>query len=391
MAKTKTLTFLKDVLICSLGAYGGPESHYGVFSQQLVEKRGYLSAEELSEYIALTSLLPGPSSTQTLMAIGYQVGGRRLALWTLLVWALPVVTLMTLMSFSQTWLTRLNLDAAGLRYLAPLAVAFIVVALINLVKKSWTSPLPVVLALVSFGLSLVFRMIWLLPLLMLLGGAVMMRSRRVSIAIPWRSLKPPWWVLGVFVFIALGTALITPWTDSLLLTLFDAFYRYGYFVIGGGQVLVPYMYTGLVETFGFLDSEAFMTGFGLVQGLPGPMFSFSAYAGGMAAVGEPPLVQVSAALLSAVGIFLPAVLMIYFFYPMWAQLKAHQNIRVALQGVVAVAIGIIAATAVRLFIALPSTWDTTLMVFLVTGLMLTKKVPAPLVVLGVILIGFIFV
>lgn len=52
-------TFLKDVFICSLGAYGGPEAHYGVFTDQMVVKKKYLTEEELVELIALTGILPG--------------------------------------------------------------------------------------------------------------------------------------------------------------------------------------------------------------------------------------------------------------------------------------------------------------------------------------------
>jgi len=55
--------FLRDVLICSLGAYGGPESHIGVFLNRMVSKRKYLSEEELIELMALCSILPGPTST----------------------------------------------------------------------------------------------------------------------------------------------------------------------------------------------------------------------------------------------------------------------------------------------------------------------------------------
>lgn len=67
--------FLLDVLICSLGAYGGPEAHYGVFTDQMVVKKKYLSEKELIELIALTGILPGPSSTQTIIAIGHKIGG----------------------------------------------------------------------------------------------------------------------------------------------------------------------------------------------------------------------------------------------------------------------------------------------------------------------------
>ncbi|MFO7729152.1 MAG: chromate transporter [Spirochaetia bacterium] len=91
-------TFLKNVLICSLGAYGGPETHISVFLNQMVQKKGYLSEEELIELLALNGLLPGPTSTQTIVSIAYKVGGRLLALFTLLVWDLPVLTLMTLAS-----------------------------------------------------------------------------------------------------------------------------------------------------------------------------------------------------------------------------------------------------------------------------------------------------
>lgn len=71
-------TFLKDVLICSLSAYGGPEAHYGVFTDQMVVKKNYLSEEELLELIALTGILPGPSSTQTIVAIAMK--------WAALLW-----------------------------------------------------------------------------------------------------------------------------------------------------------------------------------------------------------------------------------------------------------------------------------------------------------------
>ncbi len=73
--KTSWLAFLKDVLICSLGAYGGPEAHLGVFMDQMVVKRRYLDEEELIELLALCSILPGPTSTQTIVSIGYKVGG----------------------------------------------------------------------------------------------------------------------------------------------------------------------------------------------------------------------------------------------------------------------------------------------------------------------------
>lgn len=108
--QVKWSEFLKDVLICSLGAYGGPEAHYGVFADQLVAKKKYITEEELVEFIALTGILPGPSSTQTLVAIGHKVGGPFLALLTMLVWALPVLSVMTLLSFMGQLLFNYNIS-----------------------------------------------------------------------------------------------------------------------------------------------------------------------------------------------------------------------------------------------------------------------------------------
>jgi len=74
--------FLMDVFICSLGAYGGPEAHLGVFTEQMVVRRKYLNETDLIELVALCSMLPGPTSTQTMVSIGYRMGGPVLALLT---------------------------------------------------------------------------------------------------------------------------------------------------------------------------------------------------------------------------------------------------------------------------------------------------------------------
>ena len=131
----KWRTFLKDVFICSLGSYGGPEAHYGVFTHQLVVKKKYLSEEELVELIALCSILPGPSSTQTIVSIGHKMGGSLLALLTMLVWSLPVLIMMTLLSFLYEFLAYMNISEEGLRYIGPMAVGFIIVASFHIGRK----------------------------------------------------------------------------------------------------------------------------------------------------------------------------------------------------------------------------------------------------------------
>lgn len=67
--------FLWDVFLTSLGAFGGPEAHYAVMIDQLAEKNTYVTQEEILELMSITTILPGPGSTQTMIAIGYKMGG----------------------------------------------------------------------------------------------------------------------------------------------------------------------------------------------------------------------------------------------------------------------------------------------------------------------------
>jgi chromate transporter len=126
--------FLKDVFLCSLGAYGGPEAHIGVLLDQLVTKKQYVSEEELIELVALCSVLPGPTSTQTIVSVGYKVGGPSLALLTMIVWAAPVILLMTLLSFLYDILGYFQLSPDSLRLIGPMAVGFIVVSAFRIGK-----------------------------------------------------------------------------------------------------------------------------------------------------------------------------------------------------------------------------------------------------------------
>lgn len=382
-------TFLKDVLICSLGAYGGPEAHYGVFTDQMVIRKNYLTEEELIELIALTGILPGPSSTQTIVAIGHKMGGPLLALLTMLVWALPVLTVMTLLSFLGRFLGSMNISQDGLRYIGPMAVGFIIVAAYRIGRKVVTDKLT--LGLLFFGAVTTYfiRETWIFPLILIIGGVVsMVTSKEKDI---WNRVKlnPPWAYLIVFGIFAIGSILLTFIWDNRVVHLFESFYRYGYLVIGGGQVVIPLMHSELVEVNQFMTNQEFLTGFGLVQGLPGPMFSFSAYAGGMAARGESTLTQVLGAVVSGIAIFSPGLLLIYFIYPVWETLKQIKGIKVSLKGITAVAGGLITVAAVILMQSSGFVIDNIIVMILTSLVLLTKKVPAPFIVLIVLIAGFI--
>lgn len=382
-------TFLRDVFICSLGAYGGPEAHYGVFTDQLITKKQYITEEELVELIALTGMLPGPSSTQTIVAIGYKMGGPLLALLTMLVWALPVLTAMTLLSFLSQLLGRMNVSQEGLRYIGPMAVGFIIVAAWRIGRKVVKDHITAGLLIFGAVTTYWFRDPWVFPLVLITGGVVsVLTSGEKNL---WNRVKlnPPWAYLAAFGFFALGSLLLAFFLDHKILDLFEKFYRYGYLVIGGGQVVIPLMYSELVDVHQYMTSQEFLTGFGLVQGLPGPMFSFSAYAGGMAARGGSILFQTLGAVASGIGIFLPGLLLIYFIIPIWENIKNIRGIKVSLKGVTAVAGGLITVAAVILMQRSGLALDNLIVTALTVALLFSKKIPAPLIVVFVLAAGFL--
>jgi len=389
MSKAHWTTFLKDVFICSLGAYGGPEAHYGVFTDQMVTKKKYLHEEELVELIALCSILPGPTSTQTIVAIGYKMGGPLLAFLTMLVWALPVLTLMTVLSFLYQFLESRNISESGLRFIGPMAVGFILVAAYKIGTKVVTDKITVGL-LIFGGLTTYFiREPWVFPSVLLIGGAVsIITSKETAL---WNRVKvaPPWIYLILFFAIAIISVVLTLTWDNIIVHLFESFYRYGYLVFGGGQVVVPVMHSELVELNRYMTNEEFLTGYGLVQGLPGPMFSFAAYAGGMAARGGSTFMQVMGAVVGGVGIFLPGLLLIYFVYPVWENLKKIKGIKVSLKGINAVAGGLITVSAVILMQKSGFHLENILVMIGTILALLTKKIPAPLLVVAALALGYI--
>ena len=381
--------FLKDIFICSLGAFGGPEAHYGVITDQLVTRREYLDEKELVELIALCTILPGPTSTQTVVSIGYKIGGPRLAFFTMVVWSLPAIIIMTTLSFLYSFLDSANLSYEILQYIGPMAVAFILVASFRIGKKVIVDKLTLILWIFGALTTYFFRSSIVFPIVLITGGLVSIGfSKEEDI---WNRVKlnPPWIYFILFSLFALGSILASALWSGKIIDLFESFYRYGYLVFGGGQTVVPVMITELVDVKAYMTMEEFLTGYGLVQGMPGPMFSFSAYAGGMALRGNP-LIQIIGALMSGIAIFLPGLLLIYFVYPIWEGLKRIKAVRISLKGISAVAGGLIGASALSLMQNNGFKIDNLLIVLFTSLLLYTKKLPPPMIVVIVLVLGFVF-
>jgi chromate transporter len=171
--------------------------------------------------------------------------------------------------------------------------------------------------------------------------------------------------------------------------LFENFYRNGSLIFGGGQVLVPLLHTEFVEFKEYLTSDEFLSGYGLVQALPGPVFSFSAFVGTISMRDGNILSQIFGGFMAAAGVFLPGTFLIFFVIRFWEDLKKYRMVKASLEGINAVSSGmVIAATFLLLEPIEPITINYVLMIGTAFLLFFTK-IPTPFIILGGLLVGII--
>ncbi len=162
--------FLKDILLLALGAFGGPQAHMAMMIKHLVKKRAYLTEEELIELNALCSVLPGPSSTQTITAIGYKVGGPNLAYLTLIVWTLPAVVIMTLTGICISYLQEQRISLHFTRFIQPMAVGFMLYAGVQIGRKVIHTVTAAGISILAAVASFFLQSPWVAPLVLVAGG-----------------------------------------------------------------------------------------------------------------------------------------------------------------------------------------------------------------------------
>jgi chromate transporter len=334
--RLKHLDFLWDVLLLACTSFGGPQVHFALFLDRLVKKRDYLTEEELFEIQALCSVLPGPTSTQMITAIGLKRGGTSLAYLTLLCWITPAVLIMTLAAYGMTFLR----NHAILHYVLPVGIGLILQAGWYMAKKVITGPMYVMILLVTLFLGIAFHSPYIFPLVLVLGGVVSSfnyrdfpRQTKHKFVIPWANFHLYW---GFLLFLAL----LGHFTDYFPIRLFENFYRNGSLVFGGGHILAPVLYTEFVEFKQLITPEDFLTGMSLSQTLPGPVFALTSYLGVLLMKDYGLLGELAGSAIGALGIFLPGTFLIFFVFRIWGQLKQYRFIRASLAGIQAASVGL---------------------------------------------------
>ncbi len=388
--RIRHIIFLRDVLLVSFTAFGGPQAHLALFLKIFVEKRAYLNEKELIELNALCQVLPGPTSTQTITALGFKIGGPRLAYLTLLIWALPAVVIMTSTGILMSHFYEKDISISFSRFIQPMAVGFVGYAAIKIAAAVIKTKTAFFLMLISAVLLFFIRSPYLIPILLIFAGSLTALKFKKHPINEKKGLSINWSNFILWAGVLLVAALLGHYTRILPIRLFENFYRNGSLIFGGGNVLIPLLFTEFVQFKHYLSSEEFLIGFAFVQAVPGPVFSFCSYVGALSmreyGIGG----EIAGGIIASLGIFLPGTFLIYFLIRFWDGLKQYRVIRASIEGITAASTGLALTTTVLLAQPLEFNVLNVIIILLTfTTLFFIRALAPVLIILGLIA-GLIF-
>lgn len=328
-----------------LTSFGGPIAHLGYYRNEFVLRRRWLDDARYGDLVALCQFLPGPASSQVGFALGVLRGGGLaggLAAW--LGFTLPSALLMFAFALGAAHLA--GPSAAGLVHgLKLVAVAVVAQALWGMARTLTPDRQRIAIGLAAIA-TVVLADGPAGQLAAIAGGALagywlcrgtlaqpdgdlsMPVSRRAGIA-----------ALVLFAVLLCGLPLLLRLMAYQPLALFDAFYRAGALVFGGGHVVLPLLQAETVAS-GSIPNQTFLAGYGLAQAMPGPLFAFAAFLGAQAGMTANALAGAAIALLA---LFLPGLLLVHGTLPFWDRLRRHAAARRAMMGANAAVVGILGA------------------------------------------------
>jgi len=327
-------------------AFGGPVAHLGYFRREFVERRGWVSEGAFADLLALSQFLPGPASSQLAMAIGQRRAGGvgLLAAWV--GFTLPAALAMIALSYATPLLGAAW--GGGWRHGLKVAAAAIVAqALVAMARTLARGPIRAGMAIgAAAGLLVAHGPV--AQLFAILAGAAfgygLLRDTPAPDAPDLAAgeapgVGPALAALAAFVVLLAALPFGAAALHQPLLGLASVFYRTGALVFGGGHVVLPLLQSEIVGR-RWLDRDTFLAGYGAVQALPGPLFSFAAFVGAAQRVAAGGWLG---GLVAVTAIFLPSLLLVAGVLPFWDRLKLVPQARGALAGVNAVVVGLLAA------------------------------------------------
>jgi chromate transporter len=326
-----------------LTSFGGPIAHLGYFRAEFVARRRWLSDGDYADLVALCQFLPGPASSQVGFAIGLMRGGWLGALAAFVAFTLPSALMLAGFALAlPMWQGPLTLGVVqGLKIVA---VAIVAQAVWGMAQSLCPDRTRAGIALGAVTWLAFVPGVWGMLGAIALGAIAGSALIRPEIATPDGSsltmpIRPRQARMAA---VTLGLLLLgLPLLAHLapVVAMLDAYFRAGALVFGGGHVVLPLLEAETVAR-GWLTPEAFLTGYGAAQAVPGPLFTFAAYLGAVQSAGPNGILGSGLALLA---VFAPGFLVLIAVLPYWHRLRARTGAQAMMRGANAAVVGVLAA------------------------------------------------
>jgi chromate transporter len=330
------------VLFLKLGtiAFGGPAAHIAMMEDEVVRRRRWLSKEKFLDLLGAANLIPGPSSTELAIYIGYLQAGWIGLLVAGVCFILPAALIVTALAWAYVQFGSLP-QAIGILYgVKPVIIAVILQALWSLgrgaVKTKYLAVAGLDALLLSFlGIS---------PLIVVFGvGSITGLSRWI---VGYKKKERPTHISLLLVLLALplayavqtaAAATYAAPSSSGLWPIFLIFLKIGSVVFGSGYVLLAFLRGDLVVHLHWLTDSQLIDAVAVGQVTPGPVFTTATFIGYL--IAGPP-----GALVATIGIFLPGFILVAISGPLIQRIRQSAVAGAFLDGV------IVASLALMVFV-----------------------------------------
>ena len=310
-------------------AFGGPAAHIAMMEDELVRRRRWLSREKFLDLLGASNLIPGPSSSELAIHIGYLLAGWRGLVAAGVCFIVPAAVMVAAIAWLYVRWGKLPATGAVLYGIKPIVIAVILQAIWGLGRTAVKTPFLGVVA----AFSVVLAGFGVHPLLLLLLAGVVacmpaLRTARISLA----TFSPP--RIGS---VGLGTAAISFSLSSLFLV----FLKIGAVVFGSGYVLLAFLRSDLVIHRGWLTDAQLVDAVAVGQVTPGPVFTTATFIGFI-------LGGIRGAVVATVGIFLPAFILVAASGPLVPRIRRSKIAGAVLDGVNVGSLALMAAVTWQL-------------------------------------------
>ncbi|MGO9614646.1 MAG: chromate efflux transporter [Dissulfurispiraceae bacterium] len=352
-------------------AFGGPAAHIAMMHDEVCRRRGWVSEQRFLDLLGAANLIPGPSSTEMAIYLGYERAGWKGLIAGGICFILPAMLIVLMLSLVYVQFGS-KPQAVWLLYgIKPVIVAVIVQALWELLKRAIKGPM-----LAAVGLLVVVLYLGGFSAVTLIFGSgfLVMCTKNL-----WRIRHGKGMNISIALLSGLGLSISRVAGIPVqfnFTSLFLIFLKIGSVVFGSGYVLLAFLRTDFVNRLGWLTDQQVLDAVAIGQFTPGPVFTTATFIGFI-------LGGLHGALLATMGIFLPSFLLVAAVFPVIGILRRSEWASAFLDGVNGGALGLMAGVTMQLGKAALIDWFTLLLALLAAlGLFRFKINSAWLVLAG---------